>query len=203
MKQDRFILVISSPSGAGKTTICYQLLQEDPALLMSISATTRPKSDQEINGKDYFFLSRGQFLKTLKSGGFLEHTEIYGNLYGTPKKFVMEAMANHHDILFDVNWDGAQSIKVQMHEHVVSIFILPPSIEELASRLRNRKRDNNHDISVRLEESRKEMRKYSNYDYVVINDDLTKCVRTIQAIIEVERLKRINIDSFAKNICNS
>lgn len=184
------MLVLSSPSGAGKTTIAKKLLKLEEDLTMSISVTTRPKRPGEIDGHDYYFTSREKFRAMVNSGELLEHAEIFGNGYGTPRKFVLDTLAEGQDIVFDIDWQGTQQLAQLARTDLISIFILPPSTEELERRLRGRNQDSEEIIQLRMSEASTEMSHWAEYTYVLINRDLDETVRHVQAILTAERLRR-------------
>jgi guanylate kinase len=183
------MLVLSSPSGAGKTTLSRLLLDDDPNLEMSISATTRPARSNEVNGRDYQFISDADFAKRVADDGFLEHANVFGHRYGTPKARVMEALAKGHDVLFDIDWQGTQQLK-QQRDDVVSIFVLPPSRRELERRLRARALDAEDVVSRRMAKANDEISHWAEYDYVVINREVAEALGQIKTILAAERLKR-------------
>ena len=184
------MLVLSSPSGAGKTSISRRLLAEEEGIVMSVSATTRPPRPGEVDGKDYYFYSPETFSQTVAEGGFLEHATVFDNSYGTPKKPVWEALESGRDVLFDVDWQGTRKLRENAREHLVSVFILPPSIEELESRLKGRGQDSDEVVAGRMARAKSEMSHYEEYDYIVINDDLDKSVESVKSILRAERLKK-------------
>lgn len=200
MKQQNFILIISSPSGAGKTSIAKEIIQNDNKFSLSISATTREKRPSEIDGKDYYFVSPEKFSSMLKQDEFLEHANVFGNNYGSPKKNIIDKLSSGYDVLFDIDWQGAKTLKEQLGNLVVSIFILPPSIPELEKRLRLRQQDSDEIIAKRMEQSKSEISHYDDYDYVLINEDFNKAMNHINTIITAERLKRCNFDQFVNNL---
>ncbi|MGB4191861.1 MAG: guanylate kinase [Rickettsiales bacterium] len=200
MKQDNFVLIISSPSGAGKTSLAKAIIESDSKFIASISATTRTKRELEIENQDYYFISKDTFKKMRQEDKFLEWAKVFDNYYGSPKDYVIEKMTNGFDILFDIDWQGARAIKRKLGKAAVSIFILPPSIDELARRLRSRRQDLEHEIEKRLDIAHFEISKHHLYDYVLINDDFNKTFKIIQNIIEIERLKRLNFDNFVHNL---
>jgi guanylate kinase len=185
-----FLLIISSPSGAGKTTLCRNILREDAEFEVSTSVTTRNMRPGERDGSEYFFVSRDSFHKMIGDGAFLEHAEVFGNLYGTPLAWVEEKIFNGKHILFDIDWQGARDIKARGVFDVVSIFVLPPSIDELERRLRNRSSDEESVIQKRLSGARLEISKYVDYDYTIVNDDLDRAQSEVRAIILAEKIKR-------------
>ncbi|PLW77395.1 guanylate kinase [Cohaesibacter celericrescens] len=195
MMQDTMIrrglmLVLSSPSGAGKSTICRHLLDSDRNLQLSVSATTRTKRGSEIDGVHYQFTSERQFHAMRDRGDLLEWAEVHSNFYGTPRDPVEEALSKGQDVLFDIDWQGTLQLKKAARKDVVSIFILPPSIAELRSRLVRRAEDAEDVIARRLENARIEISHWDEYDYVIINDDLEKAFGAVSAIVEAERHKR-------------
>ncbi len=200
MKQQNFILIISSPSGAGKTSLSKQLLKEDPKLCLSISTTTRKKRPGEEEGKDYCFVETEEFSEMLLKGEFLENAEVFGNYYGSPKKYVLEKLDNGYDVLFDVDWQGAQALKEKLGSLVVSVFILPPSLEELEKRLKSRGQDSLEVVAHRMERAKSEISKYNLYDYVLINKDFDLTLSRILAIITAERLRRSDFSQFVDNM---
>ena len=184
------MLVLSSPSGAGKTTLSRRLLQSDVAIAMSVSATTRPPRQGEMEGKDYFFVSSSLFTGMVEGGAFLEHALVFGNHYGTPKEPVMLALAKGRDVLFDIDWQGTQQLRQQAGDDLVSIFVLPPSHGELERRLRARAQDAEDVVAQRMARANDEISHWAEYDYVVINDDLDATLVKIQTILAAERMKR-------------
>ena len=183
------MVILSSPSGGGKTSIAKRLLELDKNLWLSISATTRTPRVSEAEGVDYFFKSKDAFNQMLHSDQFLEHAIVYGNLYGTPRKYVEDYLGQGFNVLFDVDSQGAYQIMERVETKVVSIFILPPNIDELKKRLQLRSQDSKETISERLAIAEGEMKNAKNYDYVVVNDSFEKAVLEIQEIIESERRK--------------
>lgn len=190
IKHRGIMLVISSPSGAGKTTISRLLLEEEKYLHISISATTRPPRPAEVDGKDYDFRTPEQFEKMIQEEAFLEHAKVFGNYYGTPREPVEKAITEGKDVLFDIDWQGAQQMLQTNPNDVVTVFILPPSIQALEERLRKRAQDSDEVIRNRMSKSLDEMSHWAEYKYVVVNDDLEKTVADIRSIIRSERLKR-------------
>ena len=191
-QRNGMLLVISSPSGAGKSTLTRRLLAEDDAFEMSISATTRPERPGETHGKHYFFLARAEFEKMVAEDGLLEHAEVFGNLYGTPRAPVEEAVGQARDVLFDVDWQGAQQLRLSaLGSSVVSIFILPPSIAVLEQRLISRGQDAPDVIRRRMDQAMSEISHWAEYDYVLVNDDLDTCYNQIRTIVASERLRLI------------
>ena len=184
------MLVISSPSGAGKSTIARNLLEADPDLSISVSVTTRSRRPSEIEGRHYFFKSIREFEALRATDSLLEWAEVHGNYYGTPRDAVEKAMGEGRDMLFDIDWQGAQQLQEKMAGDVVSIFILPPTMEELQSRLNRRAEDSAEVIATRLKNAREEIAHWREYDYIVINDDLDRAFASVRAIVEAERLRR-------------
>ena len=184
------MLVLSSPSGAGKTSISRRLMTEETGIVMSVSGTTRPMRPGEVDGKDYYFYDPATFEAMVKAGEFLEHATVFGNSYGTPRKPVMDALNRGQDVLFDVDWQGTGKLKENALQHVVSVFILPPSVEELERRLKGRGQDSDEVVANRMARARSEMSHYEAYDYIIINDDLDLSVEGVKAILKAERLKR-------------
>ncbi len=188
-----FLVIISSPSGAGKSTLCRMIVQNDPLIKLSISATTRAKRPQEIDGQHYHFVSQSKFLEMARGHEFVESAHVFENHYGTPKKLVDEALKNGNELLFDIDWQGARQIKDKFDKSsVVSIFILPPSLTELERRLRNRAQDPDHIVQQRMKKARDEISHYAEYDYILINDDLNNTYGKIRAIIEAKRIERLS-----------
>ncbi len=185
------LLILSSPSGAGKSTLSRRLLEVDAEVDFSVSATTRPPRPGEQEGREYFFRSRREFEAMASGGEMLEYAEVFGNLYGTPRAPVEAAIVDGRDVLFDVDWQGGQQIRnSSLRDAVVSVFILPPSIAELESRLRARGQDSPDVVARRMEKSRDEISHWAEYDYVLVNDNLHRCEADLRAIINAERLRR-------------
>jgi guanylate kinase len=184
------MLVLSSPSGAGKSTIARNLLESDHDLRLSVSVTTRPRRGSEIDGVHYRFVSRREFDRLRDSDALLEWAEVHGNCYATPREPVEAAMAEGHDMLFDIDWQGALQLKDKMRADIVSIFILPPSMSELKSRLKRRAEDKEEAIERRVDNARLEIEHWRDYDYVVINRDLDRAFTEVKAIVTAERLRR-------------
>jgi guanylate kinase len=184
------LLILSSPSGAGKSTLARMLMDWDPTLKFSVSATTRAQRKGEMEGREYYFVSKDNFLSYVETGEMLEHAEVFGNYYGSPKTPVVEALVNGRDVLFDVDWQGGQQIKQAMRDDVVSIFVLPPSIGELEKRLRGRGQDSAEIIARRMDKSKDEISHWPEYDYVLVNTNLPAAFDQLKAIVIAERLKR-------------
>jgi guanylate kinase len=185
------LIIISSPSGAGKSTLAKRLLADDNRISFSVSATTRSMRSGEVEGKDYYFKSREEFLAMVDADEMLEHAEVFGNFYGSPLGPVSDAIHKGDDVLFDVDWQGGQQIRASnLRENVVSIFILPPSIAELENRLNARGQDSAEVVAGRMSKSRDEISHWAEYDYVLVNEDLDECEAQLRAIITAERLRR-------------
>ncbi|OJU05212.1 MAG: guanylate kinase [Rhizobiales bacterium 65-79] len=184
------MLVLSSPSGAGKSTIARNLLESDPSLELSVSVTTRPRRGSEIDGVHYHFVSQREFEGLRHSDALLEWAEVHGNFYGTPREPAEAAMAAGRDMLFDIDWQGAVQLSEKMRADIVSIFILPPSMRELKSRLKRRAEDSDATIETRLKNARLEIEHWREYDYVVVNEDLDRAFAAVRAIATAERLRR-------------
>ena len=184
------MLVLSSPSGAGKTSICKKLLQQDTSLVLSVSATTRKRRPGEVEGKDYQFLSTQEFESRINKSQFLEYAKVFGNYYGTPAQLVERSLKSGVDVLFDIDWQGTQQLKARARQDLVSVFILPPSIKELEKRLFKRAQDTSEVVASRMSKSASEMSHYPEYDYVIINHDLDKSVQQVQSILCAERSRR-------------
>ncbi|MEP2947870.1 MAG: guanylate kinase [Lentilitoribacter sp.] len=184
------MLVLSSPSGAGKSTIARNLLDRDKGLSLSVSVTTRPRRDSEIAGVHYHFVSETEFIRLRDSDGLLEWAEVHGNYYGTPREAAEQSLADGRDMLFDIDWQGALQLQEKMSADVVSIFILPPSFEELRSRLNRRAEDTAEVIEKRLANAAEEMSHWGEYDYVVVNEDLDLAFSSVKSIVDAERLRR-------------
>jgi guanylate kinase len=185
-----FLLVLSSPSGAGKTTIARRLIAADPGLTLSVSVTTRPPRQGEIQGRDYFFIDRERFDEMMARDEFLEHAIVFGNSYGTPRGPIEGALAGGRDIVGDVDWQGAQQLVKRIPDDLVSVFVLPPSRDALAVRLRSRAQDSPTVVAARMAKSAEEMRHWSEYDYVIVNNDIDESVAQARAILIAERLRR-------------
>jgi len=189
IKIKNFCIVLSSPSGAGKTSISKKLLQKDKKISLSISCTTRPKRIGEINKKDYIFISEEEFKKQIKNNKFIEHASVFGYRYGTLIQTVNKFFQKKNDVLFDIDWQGFQQLK-QSGLDVVGIFILPPNKKELKRRLKKRGRDTSEEMKKRMNLAQDEISHFPEYDYVVVNNDLNLCISQIQSIINSERLKK-------------
>ena len=184
------MLVLSSPSGAGKTTLSRMLLKSDSSVELSVSVTTRPRRTNEKNGRDYRFIKKPQFEKMEQKGALLESAEVFGNFYGTPRAPVERALAAGRDVLFDIDWQGTQQLREKVKDDVVTIFVLPPSIADLEGRLRTRALDSDAVIASRMAKAADEMSHWAEYDYVIINKDIEQGFAEVRAILAAERLKR-------------
>ncbi|MES2728810.1 MAG: guanylate kinase [Pseudomonadota bacterium] len=189
-KRRGLLLVLSSPSGAGKTTITRALLDNNTNLKLSLSYTTRPMRPGESDGVHYNFVDVPTFQAMIDDNSLLEYAKVFGNYYGTPFQPVQDALAESEDIVFDIDWQGTQQLKQRLQNDLVTVFILPPSKAELANRLRGRSQDDGAIIAARMAESSAEISHYSEYDYIVVNYDLTDSIRQVQAILDAERCKR-------------
>lgn len=185
------LLILSSPSGAGKSTLAKMLMQWDPTIRFSVSATTRAPRPGEVDGREYYFRSRAEFEEMVAAGEMLEHAEVFGNFYGSPKGPVQVAMAEGRDTLFDIDWQGGQQIRNSaLGRDVVSVFVLPPSIAELERRLRGRAQDSDEVIAGRMAKSQAEISHWAEYDYVLVNDDLDKTFNSLLTVLQAERMRR-------------
>lgn len=185
-----FMLVLSSPSGAGKTSIANRLLAHESSLEVSISVTTRPMRPGEVHGQDYFFVSKQDYEKMIANKELLEHATVFGHGYGTPKQSVFDALSQGKDVIFDIDWQGTQQLSQLARADLVSVFILPPSTGELERRLRARAQDTDDVIARRMSEAAHEMSHWAEYDYVVINRDLEQSIAYVNSILIAERLRR-------------
>jgi guanylate kinase len=184
------MLVLSSPSGAGKTTISREILSRDPGLQMSVSATTRPKRPGEVEGRDYYFVEDEAFRLMANRQELLEHATVFGHLYGTPRKPVEEALGTGRDVLFDIDWQGTQQLREAAREDLVSVFVLPPSVPELRRRLEARAQDSAEVVAGRMAKAADEMSHWPEYDYIVVNREIAASVAEVEAILTAERLRR-------------
>ena len=184
------MFVLSSPSGAGKTTIARKLLAAEPHLRMSVSATTRAMRPGEVEGKDYHFVDRDTFRRMVDDGEFLEWAEVFGNFYGTPRAHITQGLEAGNDFLFDIDWQGTQQLRQQMHDDVVPVFLLPPSIAELRRRLTTRGTDSAEIVAARMARARDEISHWDGYEYVVVNEDVGACFEKVRAILAAERQRR-------------
>jgi guanylate kinase len=184
------MLVLSSPSGAGKTTISRELLARDDNLTLSVSATTRPRRPGETEGVDYLFVDQARFDAMVAEGAFLEHATVFEHCYGTPRAAVETALAAGRDVLFDIDWQGTQQVAEKAREDLVGVFILPPSTGELERRLRARAQDPDAVVRGRMAKAADEMSHWAEYDYIVVNEDVERSVAAVRSILEAERLRR-------------
>ena len=197
------LLVISSPSGAGKTTLSRRLLERDSNITMSVSVTTRPPRPGEVDGRDYYFISKERFDAMRDAGELLESAEVFGNCYGTPRGPVEHSLAKGRDVLFDIDWQGTQQLAQAMQDDLVRVFILPPSVEALRDRLISRAQDPMVVVAKRMAEASREISHWAEYDYVIVNDDLETADREISAILAAERLKRkrrVGLTAFVRSL---
>lgn len=191
MNRRGLLLILSSPSGAGKSTLARRLMAWDPTIRFSVSATTRAPRPGEVDGREYYFRSRADFQALVAAGQMLEHAEVFGNFYGSPRAPVEQAMAEGRDTLFDIDWQGGQQIRNSaLGRDVVSVFILPPSIAELERRLRGRAQDSDAVIAGRMAKSEAEISHWAEYDYVLVNDDIDCTFKDLLTILEAERKRR-------------
>ncbi len=208
VKRRGLMYVMSSPSGAGKTTITRALLKNNEDLEISISATTRKRRAGEVHGQDYYFIDAIEFSRMIDDGEMLEHAKVFGNYYGTPRKPVEDALSNGKDVIFDIDWQGTQQISEIAREDLVTVFILPPSQSELEKRLRGRAKttlESESDIRGRMSKAADELSHYTEYDYVIINKDINDAITKSQMILDAERLKRqrtLGLADFVKNLKN-
>lgn len=184
------MLVLSSPSGAGKTTLSKRLIAQNPDLVLSISATTRKPRPGEEHGKDYFFLEEADFLEKTKQDEFYEWAKVFDHYYGTPKAPVEEALSEGRDVVFDIDWQGARVLAEVAPQDVVRVFILPPSVKLLRERLKKRAQDTDDIIDGRMSRAKSEIEHWAEYDYVVINDDFSRALEKLTEILHAERLRR-------------
>ena len=197
------MLVLSSPSGAGKTTLSRRLLDSDPEIEMSVSATTRKPRSGEQEGRDYYFLSTEDFGIMRNRGEFLEHAKVFGNYYGTPRKPVEDALARGRDVLFDIDWQGTQQLDETATEDLVKVFILPPSVQELEKRLTARAQDPADVVAARMAKASDEISHYQEYDYIIINENMDRAFTELQAILRAELLRRrrlTGLSNFVKQL---
>jgi guanylate kinase len=197
------MFVLSSPSGAGKTTLSRMLLRADRNVELSVSVTTRPKRRGEVDGRDYHFIDLGRFAAMVRSGGLLEWAEVFGHHYGTPRLPVLEALRSGRDVLFDIDWQGTQQLREKARDDLVSVFILPPSVRELERRLHRRAQDSEEIIGARMAKAAGEMSHWPEYDYVIVNTDKRLAFAEVRAILGAERLKRerqIGLSDFVRGL---
>jgi guanylate kinase len=184
------MLVLSSPSGAGKSTLCRKLIESDSEITLSVSVTTRAKRPNEVEGRDYFFVSPERFAQMVREDAFFEHAVVFGNRYGTPKGEVKKVLAEGRDVLFDIDWQGAYQLAQKAYGDLVRVFVLPPSRGELERRLKARAEDSPDVVARRMAEANSEISRWSDYDYVIVNDEVGRAHAQIQAIVAAERLNR-------------
>jgi guanylate kinase len=195
------MFVLSSPSGAGKTTLSRLLLKSDRKIALSISVTTRPKRPGEVDGRDYHFIDRGRFDAMVKKNELLEWAEVFGNFYGTPRPLVDKALKDGRDVLFDIDWQGTQQLREKARDDLVSVFILPPTVKELGRRLKSRAQDTKAVILSRMGKAGDEMSHWPEYDYVIVNHRKDDAFAEVRAILAAERLKRerqVGLSSFVR-----
>jgi len=205
MKLNRrgIMVVLSSPSGAGKTTLTKKVLNSSKNILMSVSATTRQPRPGEVDGKDYIFLSKSKFSEMIDNDEFLEYAKVFDNFYGTPRAPVEDALAKGFDIVFDIDWQGAQQLTQAAANDLVKIFILPPNMRELENRLRSRAQDSDDVIARRMSKSENEISHWAEYDYIIINEHITDAIEELTTIVNAERMKRPRqpwLGSFVKKL---
>lgn len=184
------MFILSSPSGAGKTTIARSLLENDGDIRLSVSVTTRPPRPGEVDGRDYHFIDEPEFRRMVADGELLEWAEVFGHLYGTPKAQIKAGLKAGQDFLFDIDWQGTQQLYQRMEVDVVRVFLLPPSIAALEERLRSRATDSEEVVQHRMARARSEISHWDGYDYVVVNDDFDRCFEAVHGILKAERLRR-------------
>ena len=197
------MLVLSSPSGAGKTTLSRKLLAEDDRITMSVSVTTRPPRPGEVDGKDYFFVDAERFAQLRDGGQLLEHATVFNNLYGTPRQAVEDALTAGRDVLFDIDWQGTQQLDQSADQDLVKVFLLPPSAADLEKRLRTRAQDSEEVVHQRMSKASDEISHFTEYDYILINQDVDDSLAKLKAILQAERLKRrrlTGLASFVKDL---
>ncbi|MCD8496966.1 MAG: guanylate kinase [Alphaproteobacteria bacterium] len=206
LKRRGLMYVMSSPSGAGKTTITRALLEHNPDVIISISATTRPRRAGEVHGQDYYFVSPDEFRDMVDRGEMLEHAKVFDNYYGTPREPVERALSSGQDVIFDIDWQGTQQLSEIAREDLVTVFILPPSRTDLEKRLRHRSRDTletENQIRARMAKAADEMSHYSEYDYVLINNNVEEAISQAQLILNAERIKRhrkVGLSDFVRGL---
>ncbi len=206
IKRRGLMYVMSSPSGAGKTTITRALLKKNEDLMISVSATTRSRRAGEVHGQDYYFVSTDEFRDMVDNGEMLEHAKVFDNYYGTPRGPVEKALSEGRDVIFDIDWQGTQQLSEIAREDLVTVFILPPARAELEKRLRNRSRDtmeSEADIRGRMSKAADEMSHYTEYDYVIINNDVEQAIEKAQLILDAERIKRrrmVGLSDFVRGL---
>ncbi len=206
MSEKGILVILSSPSGAGKTSIARALVEENKNFLFSVSATTRKSRPGEVNGKEYHFLTVDEFREKINDGQFLEHAKVFGNLYGTPLEPVMESINNGKDLIFDVDWQGGKQIRSSsLSNFVISIFILPPSIKALQERLMKRAQDSSETVKDRMTKSIGEIMHWNEYDYVIVNNNFEQTLYEVKSIITSEKLRRVRnsqLEEFIETLTN-
>ena len=203
LKRRGLMFVLSSPSGAGKTTLARMLMAENPDLRMSVSVTTRPMRPGEVDGRDYFFIDKARFDQMVKADELLEHAPVFDHFYGTPRAPVEAALSSGRDVLFDIDWQGTQQLREKARADVVSVFILPPSAADLEKRLHSRAQDSTDVIRRRMSRASHEMSHWAEYDYIVINHEVDEAFAEVQSILKAERLKRerrVGLTTFVREL---
>lgn len=203
VKRKGLMFILSSPSGAGKTTLSRLLLEKDDNIIMSVSMTTRSKRKNEKEGEDYYFVTKEEFASKIEDNAFLECAEVFGHSYGTPEELVVNNIESGKDVLFDIDWQGTEQLKESCPNDTVSVFILPPSMSELENRLRNRGQDSDEVIAQRMSKAENEISHWNSYDYVVVNEDLDRSLASVHSILLAERKKRTRqhgLTSFIENL---
>ena len=206
MSEKGVLVILSSPSGAGKTSIARALVEENKNFLFSVSATTRKSRPGEVNGREYHFLTVDEFRERINDGQFLEHAKVFGNLYGTPLEPVMESINDGKDLIFDVDWQGGKQIRSSsLSKFVISIFILPPSIKALKERLMKRAQDSSETVKDRMTKSIGEIMHWKEYDYVIVNNNFEQTLHEVKSIITSEKLRRVRnsqLEEFIEKLTN-
>ena len=199
LSEKGILVILSSPSGAGKTSIAHSLVEGNENFLFSVSATTRKSRPGELNGREYHFLAVDEFRQKINDGQFLEHAKVFGNLYGTPLQAVRDSISQGKDLIFDVDWQGGKQIRTSsLSKFVISIFILPPSIKELHERLMKRAQDSSDIVKDRMRKSIDEIMHWKEYDYVIVNRDFDKTLNEVKSIIVSEKLRRVRNNKLEK-----
>ena len=206
LSEKGILVILSSPSGAGKTSIARALVEENKNFLFSVSATTRKSRPGEVNGREYHFLTVNEFRERINDGQFLEHAKVFGNLYGTPLEPVMESINDGKDLIFDVDWQGGKQIRSSsLSKFVISIFILPPSIKALQERLMKRAQDSSETVKDRMTKSIGEIMHWKEYDYVIVNNNFEQTIHEVKSIITSEKLRRVRnsqLEEFIETLTN-